>query len=119
MRGALCRPSHAATLDGVTRLTGESARTVRLAASLEALGTALHRIPLPAPERLSPADHGVARAHADTVREAAVAFGALADALLTDADGLYLVAARHRRAEDEAAAALDALHPPRRTGGPW
>jgi hypothetical protein len=101
------------------RMTGDTTQTLRLAASLEELAAALHRAPLPPPERPSAVDGGVAGAHLSAVREAAGAFAALGDGLLTDADRLYLVAAAHRRAEEQSAAALGLLREPARPRGVW
>ncbi|MEV0454231.1 hypothetical protein [Catellatospora methionotrophica] len=103
----------------MTQTTSEPPRTLRLAAELESLATAVHRAPLPPPDRPSGVDPLVAAAHLATVRAAAEALAALADGLLTDADSLYLVAAAHQRAEEQSAARLDQLRDPARTRGMW
>ncbi|MEU7819460.1 hypothetical protein [Catellatospora sp. NPDC049133] len=103
----------------MTQLTSDPARTLRLAADLESLATALHRTQTPPPERPSGMDFAVATAHLATVRAAADALTALADGLLTDADRLLLVAATHRRAEEQSAANLDRLREPAHLRGIW
>ncbi|WP_144121276.1 hypothetical protein [Catellatospora sichuanensis] len=103
----------------MTQLTSEPPQTLRLAAHLESLAAALHRAPLPLPDRPSGVDHAVASAHLSTVRAAASALAALADGLLTDADRLYLVAAAHRRAEEQSATYLDRLREPAHPRGMW
>ena len=103
----------------MTQLTGEPPQTLRLAADLETLAEALHRAPLPPPERPSGMDAAVTAAHVSTLRAAEGALAALADGLLTDADRLYLVAATHRRAEEQSAADLDRVREPRRPRGMW
>lgn len=95
----------------MTLLAGEPARTLALAASLEALGTALHRAAPPPPGHATGVDPRVAGAHSAAARAATVAIARLADRLLTDADLLYLVTARHHRADDQAAAALGTIRP--------
>lgn len=103
----------------MTQLTGEPPQTLRLAADLESLAEALHRAAPPPPERPSGMDAAVAKAHLATVRAAEHALAALADGLLTDADRLYLVAATHRRTEEQSAADLDRVREPRRLRGMW
>lgn len=103
----------------MTRLTSDPARTLRLAADLESLATALHRTPAPPPERPSGMDGDVTTAHLCTVRAAADALAALADGLLTDADRLLLVAATHQRAEEQSATSLDRLREPAHPRGIW
>jgi hypothetical protein len=103
----------------VTQTTADPALTVRLAAHLESLATTLHRAPLPASERPSGMDGDVALAHGDAVRAAVTALGALADGLLADADALCLVAAAHRRTEEQTAAALGLLRTPSHAPRPW
>ncbi|GIG08195.1 hypothetical protein Cco03nite_48950 [Catellatospora coxensis] len=103
----------------MTQLTSDPARTLRLAADLESLATALHRTDTPPLNRPSGMDADVAAAHLVTVRAAADALAALADGLLTDADRLLLVAATHRRAEEQSTATLDRLREPARPRGIW
>lgn len=103
----------------MTQLTSEPARTLRLAADLESLAMALHWASPPSPDRPSGMDANVAAAHQTTVRAAAGALAALADGLLTDADRLHLVAATHRRAEEQTARALDRLREPAHQRGIW
>lgn len=107
----MCRPSAGATLVPMTLLAGEPARTLALAADLEALGAGLHRAVPPPPGRATGVDPEVADAHSAAARSATVALGRLADRLLADADLLYLITARYDRADDQAAAALDKVRP--------
>jgi hypothetical protein len=99
----------------MTQLAGEPARTLALAACLEALGADLHRTGPPPPGHATGVDARVTDAHGAAAREASRAIGRLADRLLADAGRLYLVTARHRHADDRAAAGLTAVRAPAST----
>ncbi|WP_155374532.1 hypothetical protein [Catellatospora vulcania] len=103
----------------MTQLTSDPPQTLRLAADLESLATALHRVSPPPPERPSGVDAAVAAAHLSTVHAATGALAALADGLLTDADRLYRVGATHRRAEEQSAATLRQIREPAHPRGIW
>jgi hypothetical protein len=100
----------------MTLLAGEPARTLALAACLESLGADLHRAELPLPGRATGVAAGVADAHGAAARAATVALGRLADRLLDDADLLYLVTARYRRADEQAADEIGAIRSPGAAG---